>query len=79
MRTVPRRSRYVLCVDHRGYPASLELRKIYRTVPDAPAARKGLIRVIDESGQGYLYPSDWFLPIELPKGARPSRLFRLAS
>ena len=56
--------RYVVCVKNQDYPASLEVGKIYRTLPDA-AAKHSLIRVIDESGEDYLYPDAFFLPIEL--------------
>ncbi len=63
------RSRYVLCVSNQGYPASLERRKVYRQIPDGEAARRGLIRVVDESGQGYLYPKGRFVSISLPKAA----------
>jgi len=77
MKTLRTKRRYVLCVDNGGHPVSLEIRKIYKTLPDPAAARKGLARVIDESGQDYLYPQNWFVPIELPRSA--SELFRLAS
>ena len=60
-------SSYVLCVSNAGHPASLEVRKIYRGLPDPAAAGRGLIRVIDESGEDYLYPSDMFVPIKLPR------------
>jgi len=68
-RRAPRR-RFVLCVDNTGYPASLEVRKVYRVLPDAAAARHGLVRVIDESGEDYLYPEKFFVRIEVPKAAR---------
>ena len=58
---------FVVCVRNDGYDVSLELRKIYQVVPDAGAARHRLLRVIDESGEDYLYPRNFFLPIELPK------------
>ena len=58
---------FVLCVKNEQYPASLEVRKIYQVVPDAATARHGLVRVIDESGEDYLYPSDYFVPIKLPQ------------
>lgn len=61
---------YVICVKNRGYRASLEVRKVYQAIPDAGAAKHGLIRVIDESGEDYLYPGDYFLPIEVPKAAQ---------
>ena len=58
---------YVVCVEYAGYPASLELRKIYQRVPDARAEKDGLVRVIDESGEDYLYPARFFASIEVPK------------
>ena len=60
---------YVLCVSNEKYPASLEARKIYQCVPDTQAEAHGQIRVIDESGEDYLYPIDIFLPIQIPKEA----------
>ncbi len=57
--------RYVVCIRNEGYEESLELRKIYQTLEDREAEKDGLIRVIDED-EDYLYPTSWFLPIELP-------------
>lgn len=58
----------VICVRNDDYLASLELRKIYRSLPEPDAERRrGLIRVIDESGEDYLYPADHFVAIELPE------------
>ena len=62
-------TKYVVCVNNKGYPVSLELRKIYLTLPDDGEPDLGLIRVIDESGEDYLYPEDWFVLIELTEGA----------
>ncbi len=59
--------KFVVCVDNSAYPASLELRKIYRALPDADAAREGDIRVIDESGEAYLFPAKFFIVVELPR------------
>ena len=58
---------YVVCIKNQDYPASLELFKIYQAIDDARAADHQLIRVIDESGEDYLYPADYFEPIELPQ------------
>ena len=55
--------KYVVCVKNQDYPASLEVGKIYRTLPD-DAAKHSLIRVIDESGEDYLYPNAYFIPIQ---------------
>jgi hypothetical protein len=56
---------FVVCTHNEGYDVSLETRKIYRAVADPESSRSGLIRVIDESGEDYLYPSGWFEPIDL--------------
>jgi hypothetical protein len=56
-----------MCVDNESNPESLDLRKIYRVVPDADAARHGYIRVVDESGEGYLYPERYFIRVALPR------------
>jgi hypothetical protein len=61
----PSGSQYVVCVKNDDYPASLELRKIYRILRDHGASRLGLLRVVDESGDDYLYPEDHFLAIKL--------------
>ena len=58
---------FAICVTNHGYPASLELWKVYRVVPDEQAAKHHLIRVIDESGEDYLYSESWFVPIKLPR------------
>ncbi len=60
---------YVLCVSNEKYSASLEARKIYQCIPDPQAEAHGQIRVIDESGEDYLYPREFFLPIEIPEEA----------
>ena len=58
---------FVICVDNTDYPASLERRKIYDVVPDQAAAELGQIRVIDESGEDYLYPAKCFVDANLSK------------
>jgi hypothetical protein len=62
--------RLVVCVNNDDYPASLELRKIYVALPDRVASDHGMIRVIDESGEDYLFPEEFFIPIELPAQAK---------
>ena len=57
--------KYVVCVRNDGIPASLEMRKIYQLLPDAGSEQSGMIRVVDESGEDYLYPRGWFVPIDL--------------
>ncbi|MFZ2145995.1 MAG: hypothetical protein WAV28_02150 [Sedimentisphaerales bacterium] len=69
MSTKSNTQHYVLCVSNEKYQASLEGRKIYQCVPDAKAETHGQIRVVDESGEDYLYPQEFFLPIEIPEEA----------
>jgi hypothetical protein len=57
---------FVVCICNDGYPASLELHKIYRVLPDQDAAMDGDVRVVDETGEDYLYPASYFAPITLP-------------
>lgn len=57
---------YVMCINNESNPESLDLRKIYRAVPDAEGAKHGYIRVFDESGEGYLYPARYFITVALP-------------
>jgi len=61
--------RFALCIRNDSYEASLETRKVYRLVNDANAEAKALVRVIDESGEDYLYPADFFVPIVVPDEA----------
>lgn len=63
----PRAKELVVCIDNDGYPASLEKRKIYVMLRDSEAEQHGLLRVIDESGDDYLYPKALFRLIELPE------------
>ncbi|MEG4345450.1 hypothetical protein QUB70_19565 [Microcoleus sp. A003_D6] len=60
-------TKFVVCINDRDYQASLKVRKIYQVIPDNRAAEHQFIRVIDESGEDYLYPVAYFVPIELPK------------
>ena len=65
---------FMICVDNRGYETSLEIRKIYEVLADREAERHHQIRVIDESGEDYLYPADWFVSLEVPKAVQESLL-----
>jgi len=60
---------FVLCVENEGFEVSLEKRKVYRRLIGEPDGDDRLIRVIDESGEDYLFPSEFFVPIILPKAA----------
>ena len=62
-------TQFVVCTRNDGYAASLEVRKIYATLPDTEAAKHHLIRIVDESGEDYVYPQEYFVAIELPQAA----------
>ncbi len=72
--TRPQAKQLVVCVNNEGYPASLERRKIYVALSDTSAEKRGLLRVIDESGEGYLYPKACFRPIALPQAVKKAVL-----
>lgn len=59
--------RYVVCIRNEGYEGALEIRKIYESLLDESAAETEFMRVIDESGEDYLYPINWFLELDLPR------------
>jgi len=60
----------VICVKNDGYGVSLERRKLYVSIADPAAERHELLRVVDESGEDYLYPRKFFVPVELPQSIR---------
>jgi hypothetical protein len=61
---------FVVCIENQGYAASLEQRKLYESIPDASAEKHGHVRVIDESGEDYLYPKAFFREVRLSKELR---------
>lgn len=63
------KTKFAICIGNKEYPASLEVRKIYRVLSDDKASRQGQLRVVDESGGDYLYPEGFFVPIKLPQAA----------
>lgn len=67
-------TRFAVCIDNEGYPASLEMRKIYRVLPDKKAAKHSLMKVVDESGEDYLYPERFFVPIRLRQALKEAFL-----
>jgi hypothetical protein len=64
----------VVCISNKGYAASLEKRKIYVALRDTEAEKHDLVRIIDESGDDYLYPKIFFRPIALPQSAKKAVL-----
>jgi hypothetical protein len=71
-------ARFAVCIKNKGYGASLELRKLYQLVADETAAKLHQIRVIDESGEDYLYPESYFVVVQVPQSAEKA-LLRAAS
>jgi len=64
-----RHAQFVVCISNKGYAASLEVRKIYRLTPDKAGAKHGLVRVVDEMGEDYLFPEEYFVSLRLPQAA----------
>jgi hypothetical protein len=62
--------RFAVCVDNKAYPDDLRLRTIYQILPDESAAKSNYIRVVDETGEDYLYPAEYFVIIEVPSEAQ---------
>ena len=69
MKKTRHRSAFVLCIENRECE-DLEKGKVYPLLPDAKAKREGYVRVVDESGEDYLYPESYFVPVDLPAKAR---------
>jgi hypothetical protein len=67
-------SQFAVCVDNDGYEASLERNKIYVVLPDKDAKKEGDVRVVDESGEDYLFSADRFVAIDVPAAVRASLL-----
>jgi hypothetical protein len=63
------KERFVVCIKNEGYKVSLETRKIYRVLDDPKAEETGMLRVVDESGEDYLFPGEYFVPIQVPSEA----------
>ena len=70
------KQKFAVCIGNNGYPASLEVRKVYPVLIDGQASRRGQVRVFDESGEDYLYPQEYFIPIKLPQAAERAVLRR---
>jgi hypothetical protein len=64
-----RETGFVLCIENRG-AEDLDVRRVYRVLPDRAATATGYVRIIDESGEDYLYPASFFVPVEVPYKAK---------
>jgi hypothetical protein len=71
---MPMKNSFVVCIRNTGYEVSLELHKIYRVMPDKEAEADGDLRIVDESGEDYLFPASFFASIEVPAAIRKSLL-----
>lgn len=58
---------FAICIHNGDYAGTLDLRKVYEILDDPIAAKRNFIRVIDESGEDYLYPASWFVPVAIPE------------
>ncbi len=65
---------FAICIKNEDYPASLQLWKVYRVLPDEKGKRHNMIRVIDESGEDYLFSANYFVPVKLPQEAETALL-----
>jgi hypothetical protein len=65
---------FVVCLDNSDYPASLEVGKLYRVIPDEEAAAEGYLRVVDESGEDYAFLRNRFHPVQLPQAVEQALL-----
>jgi hypothetical protein len=72
LRRTSRKSQFLVCIDNRGYEASLERNKIYFAIRDECAERTSDVRIVDESGEDYLYSKKRFVPIEVPATVKAS-------
>lgn len=68
--------KFAVCVDNADYPASLEIHKVYRLLPDKAAESEGEWQILDESGEDYLYPAEKFVRVDLPYAVEKSFLPR---
>lgn len=73
-----RKKEFLLCVRNTGCD-DLELRKLYERLPDTAAVREGYVRVVDESGEDYLYPESYFVAVALPKEAEQALARRVSA
>ncbi len=60
---------FAVCISTGEYDGTLQLRKLYEVLPDAAAAKRNYVRIIDESGEDYLYPQAWFVRVAVPEDA----------
>ena len=74
METLYTKPKFVLCINDGGYVDDLKARRVYRVLPDESAATSNYLRIVDETGEDYLYPASYFVPIEVPAAAEAALL-----
>ncbi len=74
MKIMNAKPQFAICVKNEEYPASFQLWKVYRGLPDERGARHNMIRVVDESGEDYLFSASYFVPVELPQAVESALL-----
>jgi len=67
-------TQFVVCVKNKGYSASLELHKLYQAISDNTTSKLHQLRIVDESGEDYLYPKDYFVTVQLPQAVEKAVL-----
>ena len=65
-------AKYVMCVTNVGYLVSLTLHKVYKVIPDEKGEKHSMIRIVDDSGEDYLFPAGRFVPVQIPEVAEQS-------
>ncbi|MCC6453980.1 MAG: hypothetical protein IT328_03480 [Caldilineaceae bacterium] len=65
-------SKFVMCIDNKGYKFSLTVHKVYQLLPDSEAEADGMIRIVDDTGEDYLFGEQRFVPVDLPPAAQES-------
>ena len=65
-------AKFVMCINNKSYPHDLALHKVYKIIPDEKGEESGWIRIVDETGEDYLYSAKHFVPVQIPEEAEPS-------
>jgi len=76
MEAEKRPPRFAICINNSGYVDDLKVRTVYQVLPDESAARSNYLRVIDETGEDYLYPASYFVFVEVPPEAAEALMLR---
>lgn len=70
--------RFAICINNTGYPDDLKVRTVYQILPDESAARSHYVRIIDETGEDYLYPAQCFVIVDVPAEAAEALMLTAA-